>query len=90
MPASPQKNFHVPLPPDIYEALYAEARHTQQPATQIARTAIAAWLEQQRKIRQHEAVVNYARQQAGTQDDLDPALEAAGIEHLLSNEDTSP
>jgi hypothetical protein len=35
-------------------------------------------------------VVNYARQQAGTQDDLDPALEAAGIEHLLSNEDTSP
>jgi predicted transcriptional regulator len=90
MPAFTQKNFHVPLPPDIYEALHAEARHTQQPATQIARAAIAAWLAQQRKTRQHEAVASYARQQASTPDDLDPALEAAGIEHLASNEDTSP
>ena len=34
----------------------------------------------------HKQILAYARQTAGTADDPDEGLEAAGIEHLLSEE----
>jgi hypothetical protein len=35
------RNFHVPLPDDLYKQLHAEAQHSQQLATVLARDAIA-------------------------------------------------
>jgi hypothetical protein len=81
------RNFHVPLPNDLYEQLRAEAERAQQPATTLARHAIAWWLQQRQKATLHDSIRAYAAHYAGTAADLDPALEAAAVEHLLATED---
>jgi hypothetical protein len=81
------RNFHVPLPDDLYKLLHAEAKRSKQPATALARDAIAWWLQQRRKAALHEAICAYATQYAGTAADLDQALEAASVEHLLAEEE---
>jgi hypothetical protein len=77
------KNFHVPLPEATYDQLRAEAMRTQVPATALAREAVDRWLREQERKALHEEIAAYAAEMAGTEMDLDPALEAAGIEHLL-------
>jgi len=77
------KNFHVPLPADLYSKLRALAQQHRRPATELAREAIEAWLEQHRRESLHRAITEYAEQSAGTEADLDPGLEAAAVEHLL-------
>ena len=81
------RNFHVPLPDDLYKQLHAEAKRSQQPATALARDAIAWWLQQRHKAALHEAISAYAAQCAGTAADLDQALETAAVEHLLAEEE---
>jgi len=66
----------------IYLALRAEAEGTGQPATLLARQAIEAWLRDRKKTALHEAIAAYGTQHAGTEVDLDPALEEAGAEVL--------
>jgi hypothetical protein len=78
------KNFHLPLPEQIHAQLRAEAERTQVPATTLAREAIDEWLRQQMKAARHAAITAYAEGMAGTEFDLDPDLEAAGIEHLTA------
>jgi len=78
------KNFHLPLPEPTYRQLRAEAERTQVPATILAREAIDVWLRQQVRAARHAAIVDYATEMAGTSFDLDPDLESAGIEHLLT------
>jgi len=41
------------------------------------------WLRRQARRARHAAIAAYAAEAAGTQFDLDPGLESAGIEHLL-------
>jgi hypothetical protein len=53
------------------------------PATALAREAIDSWLRQQRRKARHAAISAYAAEVAGTDLDLDPKLELAGIEHLV-------
>lgn len=77
------KNFHLPLPDPTYTLLRAEAERTQVPATTLAREAIDSWLKSQARKARHEAIAAYAADMAGTELDLDPDLESAGIEHLL-------
>ena len=76
------RNFHLPLPDDVYQALRDEAAAVKQPATVIARQALEAWLRERKKIALREAIAVYAAEQAGTAADLDPALEAAGLSVL--------
>jgi hypothetical protein len=87
MKGSTLRNFHVPLPDDVYKQPHAEAERSQQPATALARAAIAWWLQQRRKATLHEAICAYAAQYAGTAADVDQALEAASVEHLLAEEE---
>ena len=54
------------------------------PATTLARQAIDTWLADQARMARFEAIAAYAKRNAGTEFDLDPTLEAAGIEFLLS------
>lgn len=89
MPRTPsitptRRNFHVPLPEDLYRALQAEAEQAQQPANALARDAIASWVELRRQARIDQAILAYAQATAGTPADLDPALEAASLELLES------
>jgi hypothetical protein len=77
------KNFHLPLPEQIYTRLRAEAERTQIPATTLAREAVDEWLLRQSRKARHDAIAAYARETAGTSLDLDTDLESAGIEHLV-------
>jgi hypothetical protein len=77
------KNFHLPLSEQTYTLLRAEAERGHVPATVLAREAIECWLRQQRRKERHDRIAAYAAEMAGTPLDLDPDLEAAGIEHLV-------
>lgn len=79
-------NFHVPLQEELYEELRAQAKRLMRPATELVRQALEQWLEQQRKAALREAIAAYAAEHAGTAMDLDPELEAAGIESLLQED----
>ncbi|HYW46283.1 hypothetical protein SBA6_830019 [Candidatus Sulfopaludibacter sp. SbA6] len=79
------KNFHLPLPEETYTQLRAEAERAQVPATSLAREAIDLWLRRQMRKARHDAIAAYAAEMAGTNLDLDPELESAGVEHLLKS-----
>ena len=81
------RNFHLPLPDELYEDLKSEAKRRGRPATAVARHAIKAWLRQRRRSELYEAIAAYARSRGGSEADLDTALEGAGIESLLRLED---
>jgi hypothetical protein len=74
------KNFHLPLPEGVYEALRHEASLLRKPATVVAREAIEMWLQERRRTVVREAIAAYAVQHAGSSVDLDPALERAALE----------
>lgn len=73
-------NFHVPLPTNIYGQLREESEKRKEPATAIARQAIEYWLKEQKKAARRAAIYEYAKEVAGSLEDLDPELESAGIE----------
>lgn len=77
------KNFHLPLPEQTYNHLREQAERVGAPATTLARQAIDCWLRQQLRQARHDAIAAYAADAAGTDVDLDPELESAGIEHLM-------
>jgi len=81
--AKDMKNFHLPLPDHTYSHLRAEAERARVPATALAREAIDSWLRQQLRQARHDRIAAYAAKMAGTVLDLDPDLEAAGIEYLV-------
>jgi hypothetical protein len=76
------RNFHLPLPEDVYEALRQEATELRKPATAVAREVIEAWLRERKRAGVREAIATYAAKHAGTTADLDPALEKASLEVL--------
>lgn len=82
MSQRPMRNFHLPLPEGLYEKLKAQAERARRPATTLAREAIDRWLADAQRAAIHEEIGRYAKAVAGSAADLDPALEAAGIEHL--------
>ena len=81
--AEVKRNFHVPLSEDLYRVLRFEAERQQRPATELAREVLEEWHKRLRAEALHRGIAEYASQNAGTSDDLDPALEAAGIDQLV-------
>lgn len=71
----PPRNFHLPLPEGVYEALHQEASRLRRPATAVAREAIELWLQERKRTVVREAIAAYAVQHAGTSVDFDPGLE---------------
>ncbi|HXK04868.1 MAG TPA: hypothetical protein VMS37_20870 [Verrucomicrobiae bacterium] len=76
------RNFHLPLPNETYDQLRSVAERSGMPATALAREAIDLWLRQQLRKARHDAIAAFAQEAAGTRLDLDPELEAAGLDHL--------
>lgn len=89
MKRSTLRNFHVPLPEDLYNKLREEAGRSRKPATELARRAIELLLQERRKAALHDSIALYAAKHAGTASDLDEELEAASVEHLISGEEAS-
>jgi hypothetical protein len=80
------RNFHLQLPEQTYLQLRAQAELADVPATALAREAIEQWLRNQAGKVRHDAIPAYAKEMAGTNLDLDPDLESAGIEHLAKTD----
>jgi len=80
------KNFHVPLPGDLYERLREEADRSGMPATSVVREAVEVYLTESEREAARREIAIYAAAMAGTRDDLDEDLEAAAIEFLLEEE----
>ena len=55
MKQAPLRNFHLPLPEDLYRTLRDEALAAKRPATTLARQAIEAWLHERKKAAVREA-----------------------------------
>lgn len=70
----------MPLPSDLYEGLRHAATETRRPATELAREAIQDWLLARRREQISRAIASFAQDWAGTELDLDPALESTGLE----------
>lgn len=77
-----RKNFHVPLPPETYDALREESEARGIPATTLVREAVEGWLDDQKANRLRDEIAAYALGNAGTGADLDPELEAAAVVEL--------
>lgn len=86
MPEAARKKLHVPLPVDMHAELFEQAERLGAPATALAREAIADWLELRRREELAEEIRAYAKNVAGTNDDLDEDLEEAGQEELAEVE----
>jgi hypothetical protein len=84
---SGMRNFHLPLPEELYRTLRDEAAVLEQPATVVARKAIEGWLRDRRKRALHEGIAAYAIEHAGSAADLDTALEAASLKLLKAEDD---
>jgi hypothetical protein len=80
--ASKAYNFHLTLSPDLHEMLRAEAKISGEPATNLARKALADWLRHRKKERRYREIAAFAAEHAGTEFDLDRDLGEAGIEAL--------
>lgn len=79
-------NFHLPIPSELHERLREEVEISGRPATSLAREALQDWLRARRKQRLHEEIAAFAAANAGTELDLDEALEQAGLEALKAGE----
>jgi hypothetical protein len=83
METETMKTLHLTLPERTYSLLRAEAERTKVPAATLACEAIDSWLQQQLRKARHDRIAAYAAEMAGTDIDLGPGLEAAGIEHMV-------
>jgi hypothetical protein len=82
---SATKNFHLPLPVALYNELRIAAREVDQPATRFAQELMRAGLDEWRRTRRRQEIAAYARQVAGSSEDLDPELERTGITSLAKD-----
>ncbi len=74
------KNFHLPLPADLYSRLRDASSRLGAPATELAREAIAEWLREEKRRALRADLAAFVDAHAGTEWDRDPMLEAAGLE----------
>ena len=82
MRESQNRNFHVPLPEELYQIIRLEADRRRLPATVLVREVVEEWVERLRSEVLHAEIANYAGEHAGGSEDIDLQLEAAGIESL--------
>jgi hypothetical protein len=82
---SATKNFHVPLPDGLYDELRAAAKEADQPATKFAQELMRVGLSEWRRTRRRAQIAAYAREVAGSSEDLDPELERAGL-HAMADD----
>ena len=78
------RSFRLPLPDDVHEALRREATADHRPATELARDTLTGCLQASQRERVAKEIRRFALDFAGTELDIDPELEQAGVEHLIA------
>ncbi len=79
-----KQNFHLPLSPELYSQLREHAETRGQPATELAREALVAYLRQLKLQKIQEELEEYINAVAGTRDDFDPDVAAAGADVICA------
>lgn len=79
-------NFHLPLPDPLAAELRSLAGAQGRPATELARDYVRDGLARAKRAQREAEIRAYAEEWAGTEFDLDPALEAAGAEVILRDD----
>lgn len=80
-----QQIVEVILPKALFQKLKAEAEIKQQATGALAGQVIESWLtEKDREMVTKAELAAFVEEYAGTEFDLDPELEAAGVEFMLS------
>ncbi|SEJ45364.1 hypothetical protein SAMN04488058_108102 [Deinococcus reticulitermitis] len=79
------KNMHIPLSEEVYAVLLAHAKATGESVTALARGAIERLAKEIERERIRSEIAAFAAEYAGTEWDLDPELEEAGLEVLRAN-----
>lgn len=74
------RKLNLPLPAVLHEAVFREARRRGTPATRLVRQIVSEWLVEQERARQADEIRRFAMAHSGSDIDLDPRLEAAGLE----------
>lgn len=74
------KNMHIPIPDHVHAVLMQHAKASGESATGLAREAIEKLARQLEHDRINAEMRAFAEEFAGTELDLDPAWEAAGLE----------
>lgn len=82
--APPTKSLRLRLPASQLAALHDAATLRGVTAADIALEAIGHWLRQEKRHRIRQEVAEFAAIYAGTEWDLDPAWEAAGLESVAN------
>lgn len=77
------KHLHLPLSEPLHAALMREAQVSGQAATALVREALEKLLAERERQALDAALNAYIQSESGGPNDLDEALEAAGVEHLL-------
>ena len=81
------KKLNLPLPASMHEAVFKEARRRRVPATRLVRSILGEWLGEQARERRAEEIRRFAAAHGGSEADLDPELESAGLELLEEDDD---
>ncbi len=76
------KKMNLPLPPQLHTALFGEARRRRMPTTRLVRSVLEEWVQDQEREREAAEIRRFAAEFGGTELDLDPELEEAGLEVL--------
>jgi len=83
--ASATKTLRLLLPEALYAELRSAARETRRPTTRFAQQLVRTNLDQWRRASRRQEIAAYARQVAGSSEDLDRDLERAGIKSLVKD-----
>lgn len=76
------KNFHLPLPVSLYDQFIYEAKSQGRVATKLARDILQEWLKERKKQKIAEEITQFAETNAGTDVDIDLALEKEGLQTI--------
>ena len=83
MVTSVSSTFELSLTPELQSLLAEEVARTGSPPNRVVSDALIDWLRRrQRRCRVDAEIAAYAAEHAGTEFDLDPQLEEAGLECL--------
>ena len=79
-------NLHLTLPEDTHRDLKKLSTETHRPLVDLAREFVTKGLKDARRARIAAEIAAYAEEMAGTNDDLDTDLEAAGLEAIAERD----
>lgn len=78
--------LELPLESDVWGLLQVEAARMGRPAVSLVSDVVVNWVRERQRQRVAQEIAEFAAANAGSELDLDPALEAAALEVLSENE----